>query len=94
MSIFRRKNSKPEQAQPKYWITPGGTYDVLASKALEAEHTLIAGYTGCGKSTFLRAILQAALVKFSPSEAQFIIWTPRRPTSGRCKTCPMFCGTQ
>lgn len=77
MSIFRRKNSKPEQAQPKYWITPGGTYDVLASKALEAEHTLIAGYTGCGKSTFLRAILQAALVKFSPSEAQFIILDPK-----------------
>ena len=74
MSIFRR-NKAPKA--PKMWYTPGGEYDVLASKALEAEHTLIAGATGCGKSTFLHAIMQALLVQNSPSEAKLILCDPK-----------------
>lgn len=72
MSIFKRR--------PKTitWVTPDGEYSVLANKALEAEHTLIAGYTGCGKSTFLRAILQAMLVQHSPAEAKLIIIDPKQ----------------
>lgn len=60
------------------WKVPGGRYDVLANKALEAEHTLIAGATGCGKSTFLHAIMQAFLVKTAPSEAKLILCDPKR----------------
>ena len=69
--MFFRRNTK------KTWITPGGDYSVLANKALEAEHTLIAGATGCGKSTFLHAIMQALLVKSSPAEAKLILCDPK-----------------
>lgn len=60
------------------WQIPGGTYSVLASKALEAEHTLIAGETGCGKTSYLRAIMRALLVKHSPSDAKLILIDPKQ----------------
>lgn len=60
------------------WTAPGGEYDILANKVLEAEHTLIAGTTGCGKTTFLRSVIQAALVKEAPSEVRFILIDPKR----------------
>ena len=71
MSIFRRR--------PKTitWTTPGGDYSLLADEALKAEHTLIAGATGCGKSTFLHAIMQALLVQYSPARAKLILCDPK-----------------
>lgn len=74
MSIFRRNR----QPQPKYWITPGGDYSILADKCLQAEHTLIAGTTGCGKTSFLRSVLRALLVKQNPDQAKLMIIDPKQ----------------
>ena len=66
--------------QPKtitYHI-PGGTYSNLAKVVLDAPHTLIAGTTGCGKTTFLRSVIKALLVKESPNEARLILIDPKR----------------
>lgn len=60
------------------WQTPGGRYYDISNEALKTEHTLIAGTTGCGKTTFVRSIIQAALVQHSPAEAQFILIDPKR----------------
>ena len=60
------------------WRTPEGRYYNISNEALTAEHTLIAGTTGCGKTTFVRSIMQAALVQHSPAEAQFILIDPKR----------------
>lgn len=72
MSIFRRHKT------PKYWETPGGDYSILAHKVLEAEHTLIAGTTGCGKTSFLRSVMRSLLVGTTPDEAKLIIIDPKR----------------
>lgn len=62
----------------KAWKTPQGNYYTISNEALKAEHTLIAGTTGCGKTTFLRSIMQAALVQYSPAAAKFILIDPKR----------------
>ena len=72
--LFRFKQPK----QPKHWTTPGGEYSVLAHKVLEAEHTLIAGTTGCGKTSFLRSVMRALLVGTTPDEATLILIDPKR----------------
>lgn len=70
--LFRRKEKEIT------WNTPGGDYYNISNCALEAEHTLIAGTTGCGKTTFLRSIFQAALVQYSPARCKFILIDPKR----------------
>ena len=70
------------------WRTPDGDFWEISNKALEAEHTLIAGTTGCGKTTFLRSIMQAALVQYSPAEAKFIIIDPKRFEINEYKDLP------
>lgn len=72
--IFR-KNRQPAEIR---WRTPDGEYYNISNEALKAEHTLIAGTTGCGKTTFLRSIMQAALIQYSPAKAKFIIIDPKR----------------
>ena len=69
MGLFRKQIT---------WRTPEGRYYNISNEALKAEHTLIAGTTGCGKTTFVRSIMQAALVQHSPAEAQFILIDPKR----------------
>lgn len=71
MALFRRKEKY------RIWIKPSGTYSRLADQALRAEHTLIAGSTGCGKSTFLHGIMQAALMQYAPFEAKFVLLDPK-----------------
>lgn len=85
MKLFNRHK---EQPQPKTWTTPGGKYDLLAHKAIEAEHALIAGATGCGKSTFLHAIMQSLLVQASPSEAKLILCDPKEVELKRYSKLP------
>ena len=68
--LFRRRATT--------WTTPGGEYSVFADKVLQAEHTLIAGTTGCGKTAFLRSVLRSVLVKQNPDEAKLIIIDPKR----------------
>lgn len=75
--LFKRKQHKQNYKQMT-WQTPGGSYYDISNEALKAEHTLIAGTTGCGKTTFVRSIMQAALVQYSPAEAQFILIDPKR----------------
>ena len=76
MGLFnKRKAMKAEQAIT--WVTPRARYYEISNKALEAEHTLIAGAAGCGKSTFLHSVMQAALVQYSPARARFILIDPK-----------------
>lgn len=64
--------------RPKTWTTPGGEYSLLADEVLKAEHSLIAGSTGCGKTSFLRAVMRALLVKQNPDEAKLILIDPKQ----------------
>ena len=70
------------------WKTPGGEYYRISAEALKAEHTLIAGATGCGKSTFLHSIMQAALIKYSPANAQFVLCDPKEVELRQYKDLP------
>lgn len=70
------------------WNTPGGEYYEISNEALNAEHTLIAGYTGCGKSTFLRSIMHAALVQYSPAKAKFILIDPKETDLYKLRELP------
>lgn len=76
------------QAKTATWHKPHGTYYNISAVALEAEHTLIAGYTGCGKSTFLRSIIQAMITKYSPAEAKMIIIDPKQTDLEKCAALP------
>ena len=87
----RKANNQPSDKQSSYkavWNIPGGNYSILANKALEAEHTLIAGATSCGKSTFLHAIMQALLVKSSPADAKLILCDPKEVELKRYSRLP------
>jgi S-DNA-T family DNA segregation ATPase FtsK/SpoIIIE len=71
--LFRRLKKAPV----KTWIKPQGSYNRLAAEALEHEHTLIAGATGCGKSTFLHGVLKAGLMQYDPTEMQLVLIDPK-----------------
>lgn len=73
-AVIQTEAIKPKTAT---WHIPGGKYSNLAQVALDSPHTLIAGTTGCGKTTFLRSVLQALLVKNSPKEAKLILIDPK-----------------
>lgn len=69
MSIFRRKE--------KQYITPGGSVLKLSEAVLSAEHTLIAGATGSGKSVLLNAIIRDLLKTCGPAEAELVLIDPK-----------------
>lgn len=70
------------------WHKQSWEYYNISAVALEAEHTLIAGYTGCGKSTFLRSIIQAMIAKYSPAEAKMIIIDVKQTDLEKCAPLP------
>lgn len=70
------------------WQAPMGSYAEISNKALEAEHTLIAGATGCGKSTFVHSIMQAALQQYTPEQMRFILIDPKAVELMRYKHIP------
>lgn len=76
------------QARTATWHKKSWEYYDISNEALEAEHTLIAGYTGCGKSTFLRSIVQAMIAQYSPAEAKMIIIDPKQTDLEKCATLP------
>ena len=71
----RREEYRPRRES---WTTPGGEYSMLAAEVLSAPHTLIAGTTGCGKSTFLHSVMQALLVQNSPVKAALVLIDPKK----------------
>lgn len=73
--LFKRTPKQPKQY---YWTVPGGEYDLLSAEVLTAPHTLIAGTTGCGKSTFLHSVMRALLVQHSPASAKLVLIDPKR----------------
>lgn len=75
MGLFKKRQQKVEK--PVCWVTPEARYYTISNEALEAEHALIAGAAGCGKSTFLHSVMAAALAQYSPNEARFILIDPK-----------------
>lgn len=45
---------------------------------LEAPHTLVAGSTKCGKSTFLHALIYVLMGTYTPREASLVLLDPKR----------------
>lgn len=76
MGLFNRK-PKQVQDQQIQWRTPAARYYEISNRALQVEHTLIAGAAGCGKSTFLHSVIAAALAQYSPNSARFILIDPK-----------------
>lgn len=70
-------NFRRQRQMVTEWHRPGGDYYTISGKVLTAEHTLIAGATGCGKSTFLRSVLQAFLTKYSPATGKLVLIDPK-----------------
>lgn len=63
---------KKKKAQ-QYWLSPiDSRYWIQAEEILSSAHILIAGRTGCGKSTMMHSLLWTALVK-TPAKVKFII---------------------
>ena len=64
--------------KPRAWKVRGGEVRKLSEAVLTSEHTLIAGTTGCGKSTLMNAIVSDLLKSRAPSEAQLVLIDPKR----------------
>ena len=73
----KTEQGKAPAAPVVVWHKPKAEYYNIAAAAIKAEHTLIAGSTGCGKSTFLRSVVQALLSTCSPAEADLIVIDPK-----------------
>lgn len=73
MFLFGRKKAKAE-----YWLSPiDSRYWVQAEEILASAHILIAGRTGCGKSTMMHSLLWTALRK-APTFTKFIFIDMKR----------------
>lgn len=70
------------------WVKPGGSCAVISDKVLTAEHSLIAGTTGCGKSTFLHSVMQAFLMQYTPAEGKLVLIDPKVVELRRYKDLP------
>lgn len=90
-----KKNRKPSASAPaaapqvRTWQTPGGLYHNYSKMIMEAEaHTMIAGNTRSGKSTFLHSIMGDALKLYAPCRVQFVLIDPKRVELRRYKDLP------
>ena len=72
-----------------YTIPAGAAYYPLCKELVEAPHTLIAGATGCGKSTFLNSIIYTQLAS-APADLVFI--DPKRVELSDYKLLPFCAG--
>ena len=65
---------KPEAVT---WTVPGGEVRELSKMVFDAEHTLIAGTTGAGKSVLLNGVLRDLLRSKAPCEARLYLIDPK-----------------
>jgi len=87
-AAIENKPALPAPARSaEYWYTPTGYSWTLCDDILSGIHWLIAGTTGCGKSTLINSILFSALMK-SPEEVRFILCDPKRVELSRYKFLP------
>ena len=49
------------------------TFDEEAKKGLPTAHTVIAGQTGCGKSTLIHSFIMGTALKYSPEQVRFFL---------------------
>lgn len=67
-----------KKAKKQYWLSPiDSRYWKQAEEILSSAHILIAGRTGCGKSTMMHSLLWTALNK-TPAKVQFIFIDMKR----------------
>lgn len=59
------------------WSIPGGRVQRLSEAAFSAEHTLIAGTTGSGKSVLLNGMIRDLLRLYAPGEASLVLIDPK-----------------
>ena len=83
MSIFKRE---------KHYRVPGGQILKLSDAIFSAEHTLIAGTTGSGKSVLLNGIVRDLLKTHAPSEAELILLDPKYMELDEFKNLPHVLG--
>jgi len=72
-----RENTPDADAARDSWIAPAGYTWQLGDAVLDGVHCLIAGTTGCGKSTLINSIIFSALAK-TPADARLILCDPKR----------------
>lgn len=77
-----------EMETPSAWRTLGGEIRNLSQAVFDSEHTLIAGTTGCGKSTLENAIIGDLLKSKSPSQARLVLIDPKRLELGQYRGLP------
>lgn len=70
------------------WTLPDGCGYEISREPLIREHTIIAGATGCGKSTFIHSILYTALKEYTPEQARFILIDPKSVELMRYRKLP------
>ena len=72
---------------PKTWHTPGGEVQGFYLDLLKQSHVLVAGTTGCGKSTLINSLLCTALY-YPPEKHMFILIDPKRVELSPWKKTP------
>lgn len=74
--------------EPIAWRTLGGEVKNLTKAVLTSEHTLIAGTTGCGKSTLMNGLISDLLKYKSPADAKLLLIDPKRLELGYLRSLP------
>ena len=72
-----KKNRQPAAPTRVVWHRPAGEYYGISGKVLDAEHSLIAGAAGSGKSVFLHSVMHAFLTRWTPAEAKLVLCDPK-----------------
>ena len=86
MAFWNRK--KYQNVPRKVWHVPECEVQKLSQMVFDAEHTLIAGTTGCGKSTQLHGIMRDILKSYAPCEARLVLIDPKMVELKRYKDTP------
>jgi len=81
-NLFNRAGRSAAPAEIKKpravtWTVPGGEVSNLSKMVFDAEHTLIAGTTGAGKSVLLNGVLRDLLRSKAPCEARLYLIDPK-----------------